>query len=78
MFRTMQAGSMPAGRQAAFLAAVENYASFSQVTIGGHGVAPMAQALGKDCLDGHGPSGRPTALRQFIGATRARSGRRRW
>ncbi len=42
--------------QAAFMAAIENYPSFSQVTLGGHGVLPKEQAIGS-CADCHGPSG---------------------
>jgi hypothetical protein len=58
MFLKMQAAKLPAEQQPAFLAAVENYPSFSQVTLGGHGVQPKAKALGAtSCLDCHGPSG---------------------
>jgi hypothetical protein len=58
MWMRMKAAGLPADQQAAFLAAIENYPSFSQVTLGGHGVAPKTQALGANsCLDCHGSSG---------------------
>jgi hypothetical protein len=57
MFLQMQAGGLPPEQQEPFLAAVANYPSFSNVTLGGHGVLPKAQALGNSCLDCHGEGG---------------------
>ena len=58
MFLKMQAAGLPADQQAAFLGAVENYPSFSNVTLGGHGVVAKKQALGAtSCLDCHGSDG---------------------
>ncbi len=64
MFLQMQAQQIADAQQRnAFLAALENYPSFSNgVTLGGHGVRPKDQALGagagnKGCLDCHGEQG---------------------
>lgn len=57
MFLQMQAQQLPASQQQAWLDAVEHYPAFSQVTLGGHGVAPKERALGNSCLDCHGTSG---------------------
>ncbi len=61
MFMQMQAGKVPPEQQQAYLDAVANYPSFSQVTLGGHGVRPKAQALGgtagNGCMDCHGEGG---------------------
>lgn len=59
MFLQMQAGQLPEEQQGPFLNAVANYPSFSQVTLGGHGVRPKAQALGANngCMDCHGADG---------------------
>ena len=60
MFLAMQAANLPPDQQAAFLAAVDNYPSYSAITLGGHGVTPKEEALGASsvmCLDCHGSQG---------------------
>ena len=56
----MQAAKIPdENMRNAYLQAVANYPSFSQVTLGGHGVLPKEQALGANfaCSQCHGGSG---------------------
>jgi len=58
MFLQMQAAGLPTEQQGPFLDAVANYPSFSNITLGGHGVAPKDRALGaKSCSDCHGSDG---------------------
>jgi hypothetical protein len=58
MFLQMQAEQMSGAERDAFLRAVQNYPSFSQITLGGHGVVPKEQALGaSSCMECHGPDG---------------------
>ena len=57
MFLQMQAAKVPEAQRDAYLAAVANYPSFSNVTLGGHGVKPKNQALGRRCMNWHGDSG---------------------
>jgi len=59
MFMQMKAASLPPDQQAPFLAAVDNYPAYSNVTLGGHGVLPKEQALGANwsCVQCHGPNG---------------------
>lgn len=58
MFLQMQAQNLPADQQAAWLNSVANYPSFSQITLGGHGVAPRTEALGAvSCMDCHAADG---------------------
>jgi len=60
MFLTMQAASLPAERQPAFMQLVANYPAFSNgVTLGGHGVRPKEQALGANmtCTSCHASGG---------------------
>jgi hypothetical protein len=58
MFLQMQAAQLPAEQREPFLQAAANYPSFSQVTLGGHGVLPKSKALGaQSCLDCHGEQG---------------------
>jgi len=58
MFLQMQAAGLPEDQRPAFLAAVENYPAFSNITLGGHGVLPKEQALGASgCMDCHGSGG---------------------
>jgi hypothetical protein len=58
MFLQMQAAGLPAEQQGPFLDAVSNYPSFSNITLGGHGVRPKEEALGAaSCLDCHGSNG---------------------
>jgi hypothetical protein len=53
----MQAAQVPEEQRDAYLAAVANYPSFSNVTLGGHGVKPKGQALGASCGDCHSAGG---------------------
>ena len=58
MFLQMQAAQLPPEEQQAWLDAVANYPAFSQVTLGGHGVAPKSEALGVNgCFECHSDSG---------------------
>jgi hypothetical protein len=58
MFLQMQGNQLPEPQRTQFLEAVANYPSFSQITLGGHGVKPKEQALGAvSCNDCHGGSG---------------------
>ena len=58
MYMQMQAQGLPAAEQQAWLNSVANYPAFSQITLGGHGVAPKTEALGAlSCLDCHGANG---------------------
>ncbi|RKY19251.1 MAG: hypothetical protein DRQ55_11120 [Planctomycetota bacterium] len=60
MFLQMQAAGLPPEQQGPFMEAIENYPSFSAITLGGHGVAPKEEALGAapfSCLDCHGSDG---------------------
>jgi hypothetical protein len=58
MFLQMQAAQLPEAHREAFLNAAANYPSFSQVTLGGHGVMPKEKALGAtSCLECHGDAG---------------------
>ena len=61
MFLQMQAANLPPDQQSAFLAAVDNYPAFSNgITLGGHGVRPVEEALGygaDGCLDCHSDNG---------------------
>jgi hypothetical protein len=57
MFLQMQAGAIQdEDERNAFLAAVDNYPAFSNITLGGHGVKPADQAL-SSCSECHGSSG---------------------
>jgi hypothetical protein len=51
MFLQMQAQTLPVEEQQAWLDAIDDYPAFSQITLGGHGVAPKEEAL--SCLDCH-------------------------
>jgi len=55
MFLQAQAQQLPQGQQQAWLDAVANYPAFSQITLGGHGVAPKEEAL--SCSDCHAVNG---------------------
>lgn len=55
MFLQMQAQQLPEPQRTALLDAVEHYPSYSQVTLGGHGVRPKSEAL--DCTACHAPGG---------------------
>ena len=60
MFLQMQAANLPEEQRAPFLAATANYPAFSQITLGGHGVAPKNKALGAGatgCMECHGSDG---------------------
>ncbi|MHC4909758.1 MAG: hypothetical protein ACYTF9_08585, partial [Planctomycetota bacterium] len=60
MFLQMQGAQIPdPDQRAAFMGAVDNYPSFSQVTLGGHGVRPADEAIGAggDCASCHSDSG---------------------
>jgi hypothetical protein len=59
MFMEMQAQQLPPEQQGPFLAAVDKYPSFSMITLGGHGVAPKAEALGAggNCAECHSDTG---------------------
>ncbi|MBK8978436.1 MAG: hypothetical protein IPM29_21250 [Planctomycetes bacterium] len=63
MFLQMQFGQLPEPQRSALLAAIDKYPSYSQITLGGHGVAPASQALGstscRDCHSASGALGRP-------------------
>ncbi len=56
MFLQMQAGKLPPEMVDAYMAAVDNYPSFSQITLGGHGVRPKAEAVGS-CGSCHSAGG---------------------
>jgi len=58
MFLQMQAAKLPEEHRDAFLNAAANYPSYSQVTLGGHGVMPKEKAVGyTSCLECHGDEG---------------------
>ena len=57
MFLQMQAAQVPEEQRDAYLAAVANYPSFSNITLGGHGVKPKGEALGVNCGDCHSAGG---------------------
>ncbi|GAB4138594.1 MAG: hypothetical protein Fur0037_04400 [Planctomycetota bacterium] len=58
MFLQMQANAMPEPQRREFLSAVAFYPSFSQITLGGHGVVPKERALGANgCRECHGRDG---------------------
>lgn len=58
MFLQMQGNQLPEPQRSEFLDAVANYPSYSQITLGGHGVVPAGETLGAHgCRDCHGASG---------------------
>jgi hypothetical protein len=58
MFLQMQGNQLPEPQRTEFLNAVAYYPSYSQITLGGHGVVPKGQTLGANgCRECHGPGG---------------------
>jgi hypothetical protein len=58
MFLQMQGAALPTEQQAPFMEAVANYPSFSNITLGGHGVLAANKALGaRSCGECHGEGG---------------------
>jgi hypothetical protein len=58
MFLQMQAAALPPEHQQPFLSAVANYPSFSNITLGGHGVLPAREAIGaRSCGECHSEDG---------------------
>lgn len=58
MFLQMQANQLPEPQRTEMLSAVQYYPSFSQITLGGHGVAPKARTIGATgCRECHAPNG---------------------